>query len=118
MIVSGTSERRVARMVWLAGALASLSAVGWMALPTSNDMELSLCGVDLAGNAQTLLRLRIALAPQPPTQLLAPWLLMTLAMAPPLVAPSLLHLAATAADQSPWEIPTFLAGYAAVWVLA
>ena len=47
-----------------------------------------------------------------------PWLLMALAMAPPLVAASLRHLAVTAADQSRCWIPTFFAGYAVVWVLA
>lgn len=81
-------------------------------------MDLGLCGADLAGGTQALARLRIALTLNPPMQLLAPWLLMALAMAPPLVAASLRHLAVTAADQSRCWIPTFFAGYAVVWVLA
>ncbi len=106
------------RTVCLAVALALLSAVGWTVLPARHDMDLGFCGADLAGGTQALVRLRIALALNPPMQLLAPWLLMALAMAPPLVAASLRHLAVTAADQSRYSILTFFAGYAVVWVLA
>jgi predicted metal-binding membrane protein len=81
-------------------------------------MDLGLCGADLAGGTQALVRLRIALELNPPMQLVAPWLLMALAMAPPLVAASLRHFAITTADQSRYSIATFFAGYAVVWVLA
>ena len=118
MFVSGTCTRSVARAASLASALVFLSALGWMALPASHVMDIGSCGIDLATGAQALLRLRIALALQPATHLLGPWVLMVLAMSPLLAAPSLRHLAVTVADQPTWEILIFLAAYALVWVSA
>ena len=118
MVVSGKYKRGVARAASLAGALFLLSALGWMALPASHNMGYSSCGIDLAIGTQALLRLKMALTLQPATEQLVPWLLMALGMAPLLAAPLLCNHAAIGADQSTWEIPTFLVGIALVWGLA
>jgi predicted metal-binding membrane protein len=118
MLVSGAFKQSATRASSPGGALALLSALGWMALPASHDMRYGLCGIDLATGTHALLRLQIALTLQPARQLLVPWLLMALAMAPLLTVPLLCNQAAIGADQSQLEIQTFLVGFALVWVLA
>jgi predicted metal-binding membrane protein len=101
---------------WSAAALIAIAAA-WIALVgVASPAGIALCGGAATWVGPGWRGLRLALAAEPPAQMLAPWLVMLAAMAPPLVWRPLAGLATRRRRLT--AIPLFAAGYAAVWLAA
>jgi predicted metal-binding membrane protein len=99
-------------------ALLAISLGGWGLLLAARPELGALCGAGEAWTGPGWTGLKLALAIDPPVRMVGPWLVMFVAMMPPLLAWPIARLWAEAPTRRLPAVARFALAYAGVWLVA